>query len=719
MKLTSLPFFKKKNPFSYFLVLVLRGEKASAVIFEELEGKIRVIGQHTEYFQKPIEKATIDEMLDVLDKTISSAESSLPKNTETQKTIFGLIESWVENDKIKKEYLLKLKKVSDELGLTPIGFLIIPQAISHLLQKEEGAPVSAILTELGDKSITVSLIRAGRIVETKSSEVHQSLPYTLDTLLKHFQASEILPSRIILFDGEKDLSQEFISHTWSKSLPFLHLPQIATLPPNFDARAVLFGAATQMGFEVLQEPNKKEELTESIPEIEKEQKEEYSLLADFGFIGEKNITKTPIQPEKDKQEIVPPKSSKINFNLALTMVKDKLSKLYHFKKIPISIAPTQKYIFIGILSFISIALFIIFYLFGTSATVVLTIKPRIIEQNKNVSFSTSKATDPSKGIVAAETVSISEEGSSSTAATGKKEVGNHAKGKATIFNSLSQAKTLPEDTIIRSPNGLEFTLDDSLTIKAVASHSADETVSPSTASVSVTATQIGKESNLPSGTKFSVSNFDTSEIVAKNDSPFSGGTKKEVTVVSKEDKDRLLEELPKSLLSRAKDHIAKQISKDKSLLPIFTNITLDKKKLDRQVGEQADKIKLNATVIYEGIAYRKDDLKSLARSLIQDSISNNLMVNYEKLKIGIKDVLQKQDNINLTLNIKALLQPKIDEKSLASQISGMSYEIARGKLSRIPQVSDIKIHISPNIPFLPKILTKTAKNIKIVANLNE
>lgn len=715
MKLTSLPFFKKKNPLSYFLVLVLRDEKVSAVIFEELEGKIRVIGQHSEYFQKPIEKTTIDEMLEVLDKAISSAESSLPKNIETQKTIFGLIESWVENDKIKKEYLLKLKKVSDELGLTPIGFLIIPQAISHLLQKEEGAPLSAILTELGNKSITVSLIRAGRIIETKSSEIHESLPYTLDTLLKHFQASEILPSRIILFDGEKDLSQEFISHTWSKSLPFLHLPQIATLPPNFDARAVLFGAATQMGFEVLG-PIKKE-LTKSIPEIEKEQEEEYSPLVDFGFTGEKKITKIPIQQPLDKdqgkQEINSTKSSKINFNLALAMIKDKLSKLYHFKKILVSIPHPKKYFWIPIIVFISIALFIVFYLFGTSVTVVLTIKPRIIEQNKNVSFSTSKATDPSKGILAAETVSISEEGSSSIATTGKKEIGDQAKGKVTIFNSLTQAKTLPEGTIIKSPNGLEFTLDDSLSIKGVASHSADETVSPSMAVVSVTATQIGKESNLPSGGKFSVANFDTSEIVAKNDNPFSGGTKKEVTVVAKNDVDRLLEELPKTFEKKAKDHLSKQISKDKSLLAIFTNRT-DKKKLDRQVGEQTDKVTLSATVIYEGIAYRKDDLKSLARSLIQNSIPNNITVNYENLRIGIKDLLQKKDNINLTLNIKALLQPKIDQKSLASQLSGMSYEDARGKLSRIPQVSDIKIHISPDIPFLPKILTKTSKNIKIV-----
>lgn len=717
MKLPSLPFIKKKNPFSYFLVLVLRNEKASAVIFEELEGKIRVIGHRTEYFQKPIEITSTEEMLEVLDKAISSAEESLPENIETQKTIFGLIESWVENDKIKKEYLAKLKKVSDELGLTPIGFLIITQAISHLIQKEEGAPVSAIFAELGGKSITVTLIKAGRIIETKSSEIHQSLPYTLDTLLKHFQASEILPARIILFDGEKDLSQEFISHTWSKSLPFLHLPQIATLPPNFDARAVLFGAATQMGFEIL-EPKKKEEVIEPIPEAEKEQEEEYSSLADFGFISEKDITKSPVPQKKDKQEIVLPKSSKI---------KDNLSKLLSLKKIPIkkalslfsSIPTGKKAIWIPIMAVFSIALFVIFYLFGTSSTVVLNIKPRIIEQNKNISFSTSTASDRSQGVIAAETVSVSEEGSNSTAATGKKEIGNQAKGKVTIFNSLTQTKTLPKDTIIRSPNGLEFTLDDSLAIKGVASHSADETVSPSTVVVSITASQIGKESNLPSGTKFSVSNFDTSEIVAKNDSPFSGGTKKEVTVISKSDVEKLIEELPKILESKAKEDIKKQISKDKNLLPIFTDIALSKKKLDKEIGQQADKITLNATVVYTGTAYKNDDLKSLGRDLIKESISSTMIVNSNNLKIDLKDITQKDKNITATLMIKALLQPKIDERTLAAKLSGKSFKDAKSLLLKIPQVDLVNISSKPDIPFLPKILTKTTNNVKIIVNVNE
>src|SRR3989344_1936120 len=249
----NLPFFSRFNkkvlPL-YYLVLILRDEKARAVIFEELEGRVKIIGQKEEHFSVSIDAVSQEELLEKLDKAISTAESTLPENIQTQKTIFGVKESWTDNDQIKKEYLAKLKKVSSELGLVPIGFLVISQAISHLLQKEEGAPVSAILTEINKKSVTVTLLRAGKSIETKSSEIHESIPFTVDTLLKHFNVPEILPSRIIIFNGQEDLSQEFITHTWSKSLPFLHLPQITNLPSGFDAKAVLFGATTQMGFQV-------------------------------------------------------------------------------------------------------------------------------------------------------------------------------------------------------------------------------------------------------------------------------------------------------------------------------------------------------------------------------------------------------------------------------------------------------------------------------------
>src|SRR3989304_2854283 len=199
-----LTFLEKKEKADYYLALILRNEKVTSVIFEKTGNTIKYIGHDEEFFKNTVEDAQTEEFLNVLDKVITQAETFLPENIETHKTIFGLKDNWIEDNKIKKEYLDKLKKASDELSLEPIGFLASSESIINLVQKEEGAPVTAILCDIGKKYVTVSLVRAGRIVETKTSEIHQSTSYTVDTLLKHFQSPEVMPSRVILFDSEEE-----------------------------------------------------------------------------------------------------------------------------------------------------------------------------------------------------------------------------------------------------------------------------------------------------------------------------------------------------------------------------------------------------------------------------------------------------------------------------------------------------------------------------------
>src|SRR5947207_14171769 len=113
--------------------------------------------------------------------------------------------------------------------------MVVTEAISHLLQEEEGAPLSAILAEVGNKTVTLTLLRGGKAVERIDGPIATSAPATVDTLLKHLTTA-VLPARIILYDAKEaeKLSQAFIGHQWSKSLSFLHVPQISVLPSGFD-----------------------------------------------------------------------------------------------------------------------------------------------------------------------------------------------------------------------------------------------------------------------------------------------------------------------------------------------------------------------------------------------------------------------------------------------------------------------------------------------------
>jgi len=77
---------------------------------------------------------------------------------------------------------------------------------------------------------------------------------------------------------------------------------------------------------------------------------------------------------------------------------------------------------------------------------------------------------------------------------------------------------------------------------------------------------------------------------------------------------------------------------------------------------------------------------------------------------------KNEKEIEALLILEATLMPKIDEEKLIDAISGISYKDAEKLLLAIPQVKNVKISPSLDIPFMPKILPKISNNIKIIVN---
>ena len=762
-----LPFLEKKEKPEYYLALVLRNEKATSVIFEKIGTTIKYISHGEETFKNTVEDAETEEFLNVLDKTITQAESALPENIETHKTIFGLKESWIEDNKIKKEYLEKLKKASTELSLDPIGFLVFAESIINLVQKDEGAPVTAILADIGAKFITVSLIKAGRIIETKSSEIHENAPYTVDTLLKHFQTPEVMPAKIILFDSEEEeLTQAFMNHQWSKSLPFLHLPQIVSLPIDATIKAMLLGAATQMrtkllydstavDMEIDEKPKKitPDEFTQNqpleTPVAKPVTKEEETVEAQtttpldyvdhddslefFGFIENSDIAKTPTPEPLMEEEPVPqkvieeateetPQETKFESEqktglpsiAALGFIKFKkylASFLKQIRQIKVNEllakvnSKNRKLLIIPVVAVILLIAFFSLFFLNTKATVSILINPKKDSKTASVTFSASSPTDVANSVIATQTVSVSEDGTVTETATGKKDIGTAAKGAVTIFNIATGNLVLSSGTVITSPNGLQFTLDSNVTVA-----SGDAILGASTATVKVTASDIGQDYNLPSGTKFAVSGQDSS-VAAKNDNAFSGGVKKSVTVVSKDDIQKALTDLPKQLQDKAKTDIAPKVTSGNALLPDFINESVDKQNFDKKANDQANQVTLTGTVTFKGLSYANADMIKLANALFN---SGDTQLGQNDLGISAKNIVtEKNSDVSADLTIQANLVPKIDTASLANQIAGGSIQKAKNLISNFPQVENVGIALSPNLPFLPQNLPGNPKNITI------
>lgn len=767
-----LPFelpFGKKVKSEYFLALILRDEKINAVVFEEREGKLRTVGEHNEYLPDSIDAIPYEDLLKLIDKTLSIAENSLPEGIETQKTIFGVKADWVHETQIKKDHLSTLKKLSDTLGLSPIGFLVIPEAITHVLSREEGAPTSGILLEIGKKSITASIIRAGKVLETKKSKIEDSVPQTTDRILHHFTNHEILPSRLIILDGDKNeaLQQEFITHSWSKSLPFLHVPQITTLPKRYDAKAILFGAATQMGFDLLYSEDSPvttvgrpegKTRTQPVPEdVAAPRSSKNANVNDFGFVVNGDIEAVSSQEERAKTEeieqeilenteteeientpeeiddepfvtsdnistVTTPKQPSPFLNKIFSLFS--LGSLFSrglFSKISIkgisnplpNLGGSKKPILIlaGVVV-VLIGLFVL-YTSITTATVTIYLTPKAVEKTEKIVFSPTTPSDIAGKKIFVETVSVDRAGSISTNATGTKEVGEKAKGGITILSSLTKEQTIPEGTTVTSSNGLAFVLDNAVKIASSSGISDIKSVS-----ASVTAKDIGKEHNLPSGTKFSVGTFDRSSVEGKNDSAFGGGSKKEITVVAQKDVDKLIKDLPQNLEKDAQDEINKNVSDDKELLKNFFTTKLTKRELDKEVLEEAKTVTLKATVTYEGFSYKKDDLRNLFSALLggQDFAMtvDQSSFQYET----VKALENKNGEIEVDFKVSGGLIPKLNSDDIAKSVQGKSFDDAKNSVSGLPQVSDVEISLSPSLPFLPKHIPSDTKKIKIEVKTN-
>ncbi|PIR80000.1 MAG: hypothetical protein COU25_02525 [Candidatus Levybacteria bacterium CG10_big_fil_rev_8_21_14_0_10_35_13] len=774
MKLNALPFLDKKENKDYFLSLILRNEKAKAVIFEKSGNTIKYINDAEEDFENTIEDATTEEFLNVLDKAITSAESALPQNIETHKTLLALKQSWIEDNKIKKEYLEKLKKAGEELSLDPIGFLVFSESIVNLIQKEEGAPVSAILAEFGKKYLTVTLVRNGKIREVRSSEIHESASFTVDTILKHLQTPEVLPSRIILLEEEEDgLTQEFIGHSWSKSLPFLHLPQIVSLPQEAEVKAVLLGASTQMGANLIFDIKKpamyeKEKESEEfidkkdletdekiikengLGEDEKKGNVEYigkdSSMEFFGFSGgdvaKSKPSKEELKDEEKETEKFSEKEMEEHFEeipedvklkeeqrrgpqvagiMVLEKIKIFLSRLLvYLKKMDFGailanlkgLGPKNLAI-LGSAGIVILLLLFYLFVFQTSAQITINQTPKIEEKSTTAVFSPNESTNVDGRIISAEIISIDKEGSVTTNATGKKDVGTKAKGTVTIFNNDTDSVTLSAGTVITASNGQKFTLDGAVSV-ASASGDIFSGTKPGTKNANVTAEEIGTEANVPSDTKFTVGTSKT--IAGKNDNAFSGGSKKSVTVVSDNDIDKLRSDLPKSLEQKAKEQLRGQISGDKTAIENYINTDFSGESFDKKAGDEAKQVTLKATVTFDFVAYNKSDMHSLALKLFE---GGNYNIDKNKLEVSAKDVeVEKDEDVSAKINIKAGLFAKINTNDLAKQIAGQSVTKVKNSLGNLENVSNVDIKVSPSLPFISGSLPKNPDKIKFTVSAN-
>ena len=748
----NLPFLKnsegKKN---FFISLLIKPHKIGAILFEEINDKLVILATHEVDVESDPGDLAQEEMLSACDKVVSYIEGSLPEGGSVEKVIFSLPWSWVVETKIKPEYLEKLKTVCKALDLQPIGYLTSIEAIVHFIEKQEGAPVSAIFIEVAKNKVISYLVRAGKILQVESGDIEENVISSTENLFRKIDSVDVLPAKMVLLDyeGAQDTQQDFLSHKWPHDIPFLHVPQVVAQERGFENEATINGVATQMELEVLSDVKTDEY------EVDEEEKLEETSSADFGFKKEgeevaeqreilrettqkdeegegletknesgklsveSNVEEPDIKYFKEKDEDVEggegrleevgKTGSHVPINLAGMLSPVRNFKIPNFSGIGGS-GPFKFKLIAGVIGLIVIILGLT-YLYNNfilSSKIVIFADRRAIDKSTEVTFSKDPVSENS---IKLDIISQEVEGDDTKNSTGEKETGEKAKGSVTIYNKTEDKKTFPKGTIIVGPNNLEFELLDEVNIASTSPFSTSLT----TGSGKVQAAKLGKEYNLPSNSNFTVKSFSSSQFIAKNSDAFSGGSKKTSTVVSKKDLDSLLTSVMAELEGKAISSARSKIGSKEAIFPKSLSSTIVDKKYSKKEGEEAGSVGITATIKYEVGKYSEDNVSNFVANLSKNEVPGTyvLLEGESKTEILNPKVDEDGESVSATLKVNAVYSPKIDSEKLAEGMRGKSIDQAEQQIRGIAGVTDVVISFSRQLPLFPVKLSGNAKNINI------
>lgn len=737
-----IPFGKQKQQQEYFFALNVSFEKLTAALWT-IEGKeLKIL----DIADQPYSAA--EQLTHVADSLLDTVLGI--KQVEPQKILFGIPNSWLSDDNLKEEYLKLLRGLVKDLELTPMAYVATTSAINHLLEKQEGIPQTAILVGFEKKHLTVAVARAGRIDGVKILERGDNSGADIEKALLTFTDVETLPSKIFLFgltnqDLEK-LKSQLLSFPWMAKLSFLHFPKIEILQDCPEIKSVCLAGATELQSNVIYKDKPLQKIQENITEplerrmenlndedeekIRKEKKEAIQDQAkerdNFGFVV--GDVSEQVEEEENKEEeqvdLGSRNMAKSSDSLevedfeAQDMVFSKTSILDKLKTALKRLIPKQNpTLIIILLGVFGVAIVLIgSYLFLVKAQVKVFVEPRILEKDAQVvADPKQKQVDENAKIIPGQIVETEVSGTDKDKATGKRQIGDPAKGTVVLYNKTNDSVNIPKGTVLTGSGATKFTLDLSVHIASQAART--DGISFGKVTSTVTAQIVGADGNIPSDSDLSVTGYATNQVAAKSEGNFSGGTSKEVTVVSSEDQKRLLASLASNLRKQAQQKLQEQLPEKKILEEALFEQILSKN-YNKNINDQAGEFSLNMKIKFKGTAFDDKDLKGIVGKLVTTDVPENFQLNLQDTETQADiSKLEEDGRLIFLARFKAKLMPKIEKDQIKNQIKGKTIKEAAEKLKAMENVLGSEFRIKPALPSFLQRLPILTQNIEIEVGL--
>lgn len=678
-----IPFFKRPGSKSKkYLVLFLKETEGAGFVIDERAGK---------YFIVEKEKFTYsngwDNLVEDVDEMIFRLENKL--KIQLDETMF-LIYSHLIDEKtkeIKKIYLGRIKEIVKNLELKALGYVECFEAVANFLERKEELPLTAILVELDKSNLGVFIYKGGRVSYSKILPRSGNLSEDLMVSFNELKGKFLLPSRIILYNS-KDLDDEstrILSYKWSDDL-FIQLPRVEIIKEE-----EVFEGLVRVFEEQL---NKRE--------VNIQPSKDFAQKEVLGFIVGGDVTERTSHLPPPKENPLPPekKFNPPSQNNFLTKIKGSFGKI----RLPMNFFSKRLSILIGVV-IIVLAIFLNEYFFHKSKLTIF-VPAKAIDKSLEVKGYLGSITEEDGLPISIATFSA--DFSESKATTGKREIGEKARGEVTVHNFDDREKTFSKGASLEA-NGLSFILDDEVKVASSSLTSDGSAKLPGKSKVKITASVIGPESNLGKSTRFKVEDLSTSLCFAINDNALAGGTKKEVRTVAKKDIDDL-----KSIVldkSKKQNQTAKKLPPGNKFIEDLTETKLADLKFSKELGEEADSVKLQTSAKTTAYYYSEKKLTEDIVNLLKKNLQSGFKIEKEKLTYKITDVEENDEEIILSLDVKAKEVRDIVYEDALKKIFGKSENDLKKILKDSYGVDGYELSIQQPLPIFKDKLPLFEKNI--------
>jgi hypothetical protein len=722
---------RDKPPELYWSLVIEKGWAQSGIWYIG-EGSAEVIA-----LSPPAAWEVEEELVGACDAALSSAVAKLPENyDEPNKTVFGVPSSWVKGGEIEDKHIAKIKKVCTELSLTPVGFVVLPEAIAHLFKSEDGTPLSAVIVGLGKEELEVSVFKLGNLAG--STTVARSVSITDDVKegLSRFEGAAPLPSRIIVYDGRggelEEAKEELTKNDWDVegAIKFLHTPKVETLVSDRKVLATsLAGAAEIANINKVTAPEAEEKPVEATlpPAVEIENvalPEDLSSAEELGFMIDEDVSlsekpdfELPESPVtvKEPEPPLPEHHIRHHQSEAVNHVSN-AKKLFHGFSSKVKLPsyntaairkPNPILIILGSLILL-VVLTVTYISFVPKAEVTIFVAPKSYQEQVTLTFSTDGAFDLSKGIIPATLVSSSATGDKTKSTTGTKLVGERATGSVQIANGNGNPINLAAGTVLTSTSGLKFVTASEASVSGQLIPG-----SPGTATLTVTAQDIGAQYNLAKGEIFKVGVFDKSQVAATSQTDFSGGSSQQIAAVSEADQKSLEADLKAELTAQVEEEVGSQVTENQIFVNDLSSVGATSQSFDKKVGDVASTLKLSLTVTANGVAADKSKLLEYATASLQSKIPQGFALRNSQISFKFKYAGTGEGNLTYTTDISANFLPMVDTDELQKKVAGKSIPAVEEYLTSVPGYARAEVKLNPHLPGPLSLLPRVKKNISI------